>query len=92
MATDKSRIFTELIEVHLKEMNIVEIYHNKSIDFKAKDVVQCSYMKGLYEVKLITPTYLEVAPIENNSLRHFIGPNFLKKVSINQNIRKILYD
>lgn len=91
-ALDSDRAITELLEALIKSSNLVETYNNKCIDFKTRDVVQCSYLKGLFEVTGKTVNYVTITPI-NNSLEEFsVGPSFLKKVQLNQGVRRILYD
>ena len=89
---DTDRPIMELIEAMIKSSNMVETYDNKCIDFDVNDVVQCSYLKGLFEVTGRTLSYVTIVPI-NNSVQEFnVGPSFLKKVKLNQQVRRILYD
>lgn len=91
-ALDSDRVITQLLEALIIESKLVETYNNKCIDFDVPDVVQCSYLKGLFEVTGKTVSYITIKPINNPFEEFSVGPSFLKKVQLNQEVRRILYD
>lgn len=86
-----------LFEDLIRTTKLVEHYpFNLSIDFSIDDVVECSYMKGFFKVINLTPTYLTIVPLgfdASNIANHaYIGPAFLRKVQVNQEVMRILFD
>jgi hypothetical protein len=73
-----------------------ELYYQLSTgkkieDFTPGDLVKCSYIKGIFRVSEVFRTKVEVFPIDNTSDIFQVGPNFLRKIDINQDSVKILY-
>jgi hypothetical protein len=91
------RAFFRLFEDLIRATKMVEHYpYNDYIDFTAGDVVECSYMRGFFKVLLPTPSYLVIVPIEADmsDSRNFayVGPDFLRKVQVNQEVIRILFN
>ena len=90
------RAFFNLFEELIKTSKIVEYYpFNQSIDFRAGDVVECSYMRGFFKVLSVNKSYLTIIPIEFDASDPknfgFVGPVFLRKTELNQDVMRILF-
>jgi hypothetical protein len=93
---DPSRAFFKLFEDLILAAKIVDFYpYNCPVDFTVGDVVECSYMRGLYKIVGINKTHLSLVPLENDSIEDknfaYVGCEFVKKVQINQRVMKVLY-
>lgn len=97
MAQINDRAIYSLFEELIRNTKIVDYYpYNQSVDFKTGDVVQCSYMRGFFKVSAVYGTFLALEVIDNASLNKdsiaYVGPNFLKKVELNQQVMKVLFN
>ena len=90
------RTFYKLFEDLIRNTKIVEYYpYNHTVDFSIGDIVECSYMRGFFRVISAPAAYLVIVPIEsditNSDNYAYIGPNFLRKVQVNQEVMRILF-
>ncbi len=64
----------------------------KVIDFRLSDIVECTYIKGLFEVVDIYPTQILILPKDHKGEGELVKPGFLRKVNISKDTMKVLYD
>lgn len=91
MASD--RFIFSLIEQTIIETNMVEIYpYNKVVDLKVGDMVECSYISGIFEIIKVEKDYFKLKCLTKfRDINFLIGKNFVKKALINKKIIGILY-
>jgi len=91
MASD--RFIFQIIEQAIIESNMVEIYpYNERLDYLVGDIVECSYIKGFFEVVKSEKDYIKLKCINDYDNIHFlIGKAFLKKTKIDKIILRTLY-
>lgn len=92
---DNRAIFS-LFENAIRETKIVDYYpYNKSYDFNYGDIVECSYIKGLFRVTCLTSTFVIIEIINRTVGRDdifCIGPEFIKKTTISNTSLKVLFN
>lgn len=97
MAQNNDRVIFALFEELIKNTKLVEYYpYNHCIDFKPGDVVQCSYMRGFFKVVGLYNSYIALKVVNsatiNPDMIAYVGPHFIKKVELNQQVMKVLFN
>lgn len=96
MVQTNDRAIFALFEELIKNTKLVEYYpYNHCVDFKQGDMVQCSYMSGFFKVIGLYNSYIALKVVNsatiNPNMIAYVGPEFIKKVELNQQVMKVLF-
>ena len=84
------RSIYQFIEKVLDHNKMIKPVKNK-VAFKPKDMVNCSYIKGLFKIVTLEDNYVVVKSIDNQQI-HYVSSSFLEKVELNEQVLKVLYN